>query len=77
MLIERTDVIILNHKNETPRGFGYAVFGKVIEGMEVVDEIRKVKTTTKVPYKNIPAEAVELKSIRRQQKKEKKEKRER
>jgi cyclophilin family peptidyl-prolyl cis-trans isomerase len=34
----------LNHRDETPRGFGYAVFGKVIEGMDTVDKIRSVPT---------------------------------
>ena len=35
-------------------GFGYAVFGKVIQGMEVVDQIRAVPVTTKGEYENIP-----------------------
>ena len=34
----------LDHTSKTPRGWGYAVFGKVVKGMEVVDTIRKVKT---------------------------------
>lgn len=68
----------LDHKDETTMGFGYAVFGKVIEGMDVVDEIRNVKTTTKEFHRNVPAEAVEIESIKRWEKKEeKKEKRER
>lgn len=76
--INVVDSKFLDHKDETPRGFGYAVFGKVIKGMGVVDEIRKVKTTTKGPYRDIPAEEVKIKSIRRRQEKEKKkEKRER
>lgn len=40
------------------RDFGYAVFGKVIKGQEVVDEIEKVQTTTKSYYQNVPVEPV-------------------
>ncbi len=40
------------------RGWGYAVFGKVIEGMDVVDKIAKVETTTKGYYENVPKEPV-------------------
>jgi len=43
---------------------GYAVFGKVIEGMDVVDKIEKVKTTAKPPHQNVPAEAVVIKSVK-------------
>lgn len=40
------------------RGWGYAVFGKVIEGMDVVDKIASVPTTTKGYYENVPKEPV-------------------
>jgi cyclophilin family peptidyl-prolyl cis-trans isomerase len=36
-------------------GFGYAVFGTVVDGMDVVDKIRAVQTTSKPPYENVPA----------------------
>ena len=42
-------------------GNGYAVFGKVVAGMDVVDKIRAVPTTTKGPYQNVPAEPVLIK----------------
>ncbi len=42
----------------SPDGNGYAVFGKVIEGMDVVDKIRKVPTTTKPPHGDVPVQAV-------------------
>lgn len=47
----------------------YCVFGKVIEGMEVVDKIRKVKTTSVGPMGDVPSEDVVIKSIRRDEKK--------
>ncbi|MEJ5166402.1 MAG: peptidylprolyl isomerase, partial [Thermoanaerobaculia bacterium] len=43
---------------ESGKTWGYAVFGKVIEGMEVVDKIAKVQTTTKGYYENVPKEPV-------------------
>ncbi|HJZ54891.1 MAG TPA: peptidylprolyl isomerase [Gemmataceae bacterium] len=50
-------------------GVGYCVFGEVIEGKEVVDKIKSVKTTTKGSMKNVPADTVVIKSIRRADKK--------
>ena len=47
-----------------PDGFGYAVFGKVIDGMDVVHKIEHVKTTTKMPYQNVPVETVVIKTVR-------------
>jgi cyclophilin family peptidyl-prolyl cis-trans isomerase len=56
--INTVDNAFLNQKDKTPRGFGYAVFGKVVEGMNVVDAIEKVKTGNKGPYQDVPLEAV-------------------
>ena len=44
-------------------GWGYAVFGKVVEGTEVVDEIRKVKTTRSGMFADVPAEDVVIEKI--------------
>ena len=41
----------------------YAVFGKVVKGMDAVDKIRDVRTTTKGPYANVPVEAVEITEV--------------
>ena len=48
----------LNHRSKTPQGWGYAVFGKVVEGMDVVDQIAKVRTGNKGMHQNVPLEAV-------------------
>ena len=53
----------LDFQVPTPQGFGYAVFGDVIDGMEVVDRIAKVKTDTVGPYENVPAEPVVIRKI--------------
>lgn len=50
---------------KSPSNYGYAVFGEVTEGMDVVDKIREVKTITKGGYDDVPAQTVTIKSIRR------------
>ncbi len=48
----------LNHSAPTPQGWGYCVFGKVIDGTDVVDKIRKVKTGSKGMHQDVPVEDV-------------------
>ncbi len=48
-------------------GVGYCVFGKVIEGMDVVDKIRNVRTTTKGRHDDVPVEDVTIKSVKVQE----------
>jgi peptidyl-prolyl cis-trans isomerase B (cyclophilin B) len=55
----------LNHQSKTDRGWGYCVFGKVIEGMDTVDKIAKTPTGNAGAHQNVPTEAVVIKSIRR------------
>ncbi len=55
----------LNHRDDTSRGFGYAAFGKVVEGMDVVERIKKVKTGRAGPYSDVPEKPVVIKSVRR------------
>ncbi len=48
----------LNYQSNTSQGFGYCVFGKVIEGQDVVDKIKKVKTGNAAGHQNVPIEDV-------------------
>ena len=56
--INVSDNDFLNFTSPTPRGWGYCVFGKVVEGMDVVDQIRGVKTTSRAGHQDVPAEDV-------------------
>lgn len=47
------------------RDFGYAVFGKVVEGWDVVEKIKNIKTTVKDRYRDVPAKPVIIESMRR------------
>ncbi len=53
----------LNHKNDTHAGFGYAVFGEVIKGMDVVDSIARVKTGTFNGFRDVPKEPIIIKNV--------------
>ena len=52
------------NKEKAQDGVGYAVFGKVVDGMDVVRKIEQVKTGTKGPHQNVPNEAVVIKSAK-------------
>jgi cyclophilin family peptidyl-prolyl cis-trans isomerase len=54
----------LDHRNTSPDGFGYAVFGQVIEGLDVVHSIEKMKTATRGLHQDVPVEPVVIQSIR-------------
>jgi peptidyl-prolyl cis-trans isomerase B (cyclophilin B) len=56
--INVSDNTFLNHTAETAQGWGYAVFGKVVEGTDVVDQIRKVKTGTRGMHQDVPMDDV-------------------
>ena len=53
----------LNNTGTTPDTYGYAVFGKVLDGMDVLDTIEDVATGTRGPYANVPNTPVEILSI--------------
>jgi cyclophilin family peptidyl-prolyl cis-trans isomerase len=48
----------LNHKSKFPQGWGYAVFGRVVEGMAVVDAISGVKTGTRGRFRDVPTDPI-------------------
>lgn len=51
----------LNHSAPTMQGWGYAVFGKVVKGQNVVDAIAGVPTTSRYPHQDVPVEPVIIK----------------
>ena len=53
----------LNHTDNTARGFGYAVFGEVIKGMDVVDSIARVKTGNFNGFQDVPKEPILIKNV--------------
>ena len=61
--INHKDNSFLNHSSETMRGWGYAVFGKVIDGMDVVDAIAVVDTGNFQQYADVPVEPIMIQSI--------------
>jgi peptidyl-prolyl cis-trans isomerase B (cyclophilin B) len=52
------DNAFLDHKGKSPQGWGYAVFGKVVEGMDVVDKIKAVSTKSQGFHDDVPVEPV-------------------
>ena len=60
--INHADNDFLNHSS---RDFGYAVFAKVVRGMDVVDQIAQVKTSTYGTHQNVPTDPIVIKSIKR------------
>lgn len=56
--INHVDNNFLDHRDKSPKGWGYCVFGKVTKGMETVDAIADVFTTTKNGMQNVPEEPV-------------------
>jgi len=61
--INLVDNGFLDFSAPTAQGFGYAVFGKVTDGMDVVDAIAKVKTGFNGPHQNVPEEPVVIRKV--------------
>ncbi len=53
----------LNFKSETAQGWGYCVFGKVSDGMDVVNKIKAVKTGSKGGHQDVPVESITITSV--------------
>jgi cyclophilin family peptidyl-prolyl cis-trans isomerase len=53
----------LDHRGTSPRDYGYAVFGRVTAGMDVVDAISGVSTTRQGPHQNVPVEPVVISAV--------------
>lgn len=63
--INLADNDFLDHKGDSPGDYGYAVFGEVVDGMDVVDEIASVATTSQAGRQDVPAEPVIIETIER------------
>jgi cyclophilin family peptidyl-prolyl cis-trans isomerase len=63
--INHNDNDFLNFSSESPQGWGYAVFGKVTEGMDVVDAIAKVKTGNKGGHQDVPVDIITITGVSR------------
>ncbi|MFM9269024.1 peptidylprolyl isomerase [Halomonas elongata] len=65
--INIADNDFLNHRGKNLQGWGYCVFGEVVEGMDVVERIKSVKTTRRGMHADVPAEDVIIQSARLQE----------
>jgi peptidyl-prolyl cis-trans isomerase B (cyclophilin B) len=60
--INISDNAFLNHRDRSDMGWGYAVFGRVTEGMDIVNEIKKCATTSRGGHQDVPVEEVIIES---------------
>jgi peptidyl-prolyl cis-trans isomerase B (cyclophilin B) len=60
--INISDNTFLDHTAKTTEGWGYAVFGKVVDGMDVVNKIKAVNTTMRAGHQDVPVEDVVIES---------------
>jgi peptidyl-prolyl cis-trans isomerase B (cyclophilin B) len=63
--INVADNTFLDFQHPSPSGFGYCVFGKVIEGMDVVNKIKKAKTQSFKGHSDVPCEAIKISAAKR------------
>ena len=63
--INTVDNAFLDHRDETPEGFGYAVFGRLVEGQDVAEQIQGVTTGSAGHFDDVPVTPVVIQSIRR------------
>jgi peptidyl-prolyl cis-trans isomerase B (cyclophilin B) len=62
--INVNDNDFLNHRDKSPQGWGYAVFGKVVDGMDTVNKIRKCRTGSAMGHQDVPLEDVVIEAAR-------------
>ncbi len=58
--INVADNQFLNHSGKNPQGWGYAVFGKVVDGMDVVNAIKEVRTGSSGFHQDVPVDTIEI-----------------
>jgi peptidyl-prolyl cis-trans isomerase B (cyclophilin B) len=63
--INTVDNVHLDHKSKTREGWGYTVFGRVVEGMVVVDRISNVRTHTVGQFRHVPVRPIRIEHARR------------
>ena len=63
--INVSDNFFLDHKDTSSQGWGYAVFGKVVEGMDTINKIKECKTGSKLGHQDVPEEDVLISSVKR------------
>ncbi len=63
--INVNDNFFLDHKDTSSQGWGYAVFGKVVEGMDTINKIKACKTGSQLGHQDVPEEDVLISSVKR------------
>ena len=63
--INVSDNFFLDHKDTSSQGWGYAVFGKVVEGMDTINKIKECQTGTQQGHQDVPEEDVLINSVKR------------
>lgn len=53
----------LNYKAKTPQGWGYCVFGKVVTGLDVIDKIKAVDTTSRAGHQDVPVQNIIIEKV--------------
>lgn len=61
--INTSDNAFLDHRNTTDDGWGYCVFGKVVQGMDVVEQIEATPTTSRSGYQDVPEELITIETV--------------
>ena len=58
--INVSDNTFLNFSGKNPQGWGYCVFGEIVEGMDIVDKIKEAQTTTCSPHSDVPCDDIKI-----------------